>query len=102
MDPIRPARVQSVRVWLVVIMKRIPYGSKVRIVGIKHESDLDMNGLTGTLERKFFTKDNSFRVFGEVGVFLDATLKGARLVNVLWGEVEKISQREMGGGHGIQ
>lgn len=70
---------------------RIPFNAKVRIKGIEHKSDQCLNGLTGTLSRKFFTRDgdNKF-VFGDVGVVLDKEYDGARIVNVLLSEFEVI------------
>lgn len=66
-------------------------GTRVKIVGITDE-DADLNGLTGALSRKFFTKDNPFKVFGEVGVWLDSVPQGGKCqaINVMWSEVEPI------------
>jgi len=75
---------------LTAIMTRIPYGTRVRVKDIEHESDKDLNGLHGVLHRKFFTQDNDFHVFGEVGVYLDEPLDGARVINVHRSEIERL------------
>ena len=74
-------------------------GTRVRIVGITDE-DADLNGLTGTLSRKFFTKDNPFKVFGEVGVWLDSVPKGGKCqaINVMRREVEPVGDATHNGG----
>lgn len=80
---------------------KIPFGTKVLINGIPDsDTDAELNGLTGTLHRKFFTKDNPFRVFGEVGVWLDTPIEGARVVNVRRNEITKAERASEGQGGG--
>lgn len=69
------------------MIKGMPYGARVRIVGITHESDMDLNGRVGVLQRKFFS-DRRFQVFGDIGVLLDEPSRGVRAINVCRSEVE--------------
>ena len=79
-------------------MKTLPFGTAVKIRGIKDE-DTDLNGRTGVLCPKHLHRSSTTRpecIFGEVGVRLDPIL-GVRfsnnIVNVLWSEISEIQKR---------
>lgn len=60
-------------------------GTKVRICNITDDTDMFLNGLTGTITHKFPAYE-----FGDVGIFLDKPCKHAETCNVLFGEYEVI------------
>lgn len=69
-------------------MKPLPYGTRVKIVGITDAEDKDLNGVTGILRRKF-TSPTTKHVFGDVGIKADPHFN-IPFLNVMWNEVKEI------------
>lgn len=66
-----------------------PYGEKVRIRGIKHAEDVDLNGQVGVLgPKRFYEGTEANKTFGDVSVNFKERFDGYYCANILSTEFE--------------